>query len=254
MWRSPFGANGYMAATLPILLAIAGVVLLLTCANVATLTLVRFVSRRREIAIRQSLGATRLQLVRQMVLEGVILSPCAGAVALLLTSWTAKTFACFIPPNANPTVLNGTMDHNVVIGIVVLALLASMLCGAFPAWRSSQVPAVEVLKEESASVSGGSHNRRLLSGLVVAQIALSLALLVISGLFLHTLRNLSGDNPGFEQDHVLTASVGLNIAGYTNDEAQVIRHKILDRVAALPDVTSGFVHRLGSDELHAQDG
>ena len=79
--------------TLPILLAIAGVVLLLTCANVATLTLVRFVSRRREIAIRQSLGAERLQLVRQMVLEGVILSLCAGALALLLTSWTAKTFA-----------------------------------------------------------------------------------------------------------------------------------------------------------------
>jgi hypothetical protein len=82
MWRSPFGANGYMAATLPILLAFAAVVLLLTCANVATLTLVRFVSRRRELAIRQSLGANRMQLVRQMVLEGVVLSIVAGAVAL----------------------------------------------------------------------------------------------------------------------------------------------------------------------------
>jgi predicted permease len=237
MWRSPFGANGYMAATLPILLAIAGVVLLLTCANVATLTLVRFVSRRREIAIRQSLGGTRLQLVRQMVLEGVMLSAMAGAAALLLTSWTAKTFAWFIPPSSNPIVLNGTVDHNVVMGIVVLAILASMLCGVFPAWRSSQVPAVEVLKEESASVSGGARNRHLLNGLVVAQIALSLGLLVSSGLFLQTLRNLSGGHPGFEQDHVLTASVGLNIAGYSNDEALVIRHKILDRVSALQGVT-----------------
>ena len=79
MWRSPFGANGYMAITLPILLAIAGVVLLLTCANVATLTLVRFVSRRREIAIRQSLGAGRVHVVRQMMLEGVILALCAGS-------------------------------------------------------------------------------------------------------------------------------------------------------------------------------
>ena len=118
-----------------------------------------------------------------------------------------------------------------------LALLASMLCGVFPAWRSSHVPAVEVLKEESASVSGGSRNRRLLSGLVVAQIALSLALLVSSGLFLQTLRNLSDGNPGFQQDHILTASVGLSIAGYSNDEAQVIRHRILDRAAALPGVT-----------------
>src|SRR5579864_1718160 len=137
MWRSPFGANGYVAATLPILLAFAAVVLLLTCANVATLTLVRFVSRRRELAIRQSLGANRMQLVRQMVLEGMVLS---------------------------------------------------------------------------------------------------LPLLICSGLLLRTLRNLSSANPGFEQDHILTASVGLNIVGYSDDEVRLIRHKILDRVSALPGV------------------
>jgi predicted permease len=236
MWRSPFGANGYMAATLPILLAFAAVVLLLTSANVATLTLVRFVSRRRELAIRQSLGASRMQLVRQMVLEGVVLSIVAGAVALVLTSWTSKTFAWFFPANSNPLILNGSMDHKVVIGIAVSSLLAGTLCGALPAWRSSHAPAVEVLKAESASISGGSRNRKLLSGLVVAQIALSLPLLLCSALFLRTLRNLAGANPGFEQDHILTASVGLNIAGYSHGEEQVIRHKILDRVSALPGV------------------
>src|ERR1700735_772903 len=236
MWRSPFGANGYMAATLPILLAFAAVVLLLTCANVATLTLVRFVSRRRELAIRQSLGANRMQLVRQMVMEGVLLSIVAGALALVLTSWTSKTFAWFFPANSNPLILNGSMDHKVVIGIAVSSLLAGLLCGALPAWRSSHAPAVEVLKAESASISGGSGNRKLLSGLVVAQIALSLPLLLCSGLFLRTLRNLAGANPGFEQDHILTASVGVNIGGYSRDEEQVIRHKILDRVSALPGV------------------
>src|SRR6201985_1322660 len=236
MWRSPFGANGYMAATLPILLAFAAVVLLLTCANVATLTLVRFVSRRRELAIRQSLGANRRQLVRQMVMEGVVLSIVAGAVALVLTSWTSRTFAWFFPANSNPLILNGSMDHKVVIGIAVSSLLVGMLCGALPAWRSAHAPAIEVLKAESASISGGSRNRKLLSGLVVAQIALSLPLLVCSGLFLRTLRNLAGANPGFEQDHILTASVGLNIAGYSHDEEQLIRHKILDRVSALPGV------------------
>jgi len=236
MWRSPFGANGYMAATLPILLAFAGVVLLLTSANIATLTLVRFVSRRRELAIRQSLGANRMQLVRQMMLEGVVLSIVAGVVALILTLWTSKTFAWFFPANSIPLVLNGNMDHKVVIGIAVFSLLAGMLCGALPAWRSSHTPAKEVLKAESASISGGSGNRKLLSGLVVAQIALSLPLLLCSGLFLRTLRNLAGANPGFEQDHILTASEGLNIAGYSDDEAQSIRHKILDRVSALPGV------------------
>src|SRR6201981_2027032 len=236
MWRSPFGANGYMAATLPILLAFAAVVLLLTSANVATLTLVRFVSRRRELAIRQSLGANRTQLVRQMVLEGVALSIVAGVVAVALTSWTSKTFAWFFPATSNPSVLNGSMDYKVVIGIAVSSLVAGMLCGALPAWRSSHAPAVEVLKAESASISGGSRNRKLLSGLVVAQIALTLPLLLCSGLFLRTLQNLAAANPGFEQDHVLTASVGLNIAGYRNDETHLIRRKILDRVSALRGV------------------
>ncbi len=237
MWRSPFGANQYMATTLPILLSIAGIVLLLTCANVATLTLVRFVSRRREIAIRQSLGAGRVRVVRQMMIEGVILALCAGAAALLLTLWTAKTLAMFFPSNAIPIAINGMVDPGVVIAIVALAVLTSLLCGAFPAWRSSQVPAAEVLKEESASVTGGKHNRRLLSGLVAAQVALSLALLVISGLFLRTLSNIAHADPGFEQDHVLTASVGLNISGYPNDRRGLIRDKILQRMEALPGVT-----------------
>jgi predicted permease len=236
MWRSPFGVNGLMAATLPILLAFAAVVLLLTCANVATLTLVRFVSRRRELAIRQSLGANRMQLVRQMMLEGAAISIVAGAVALVLTSWTSKTFAWFFPATSNPLILNGSVDDKVVIAIAVSSLLAAMLCSAFPAWRSSHAPASEVLKAESASVAGGSRNRKLLSGLVVAQIALSLPLLLCSGLFLRTLKNLAGANPGFEQDHILTASVGLQIAGYGNDEAKLIRRKILDRVSALPGV------------------
>jgi predicted permease len=177
-----------------------------------------------------------VQLVRQMVMEGALLSIVAGAVALVLTSWTSKTFAWFFPANSTPLVLNGNLDYRVAIGIAVSSLLAGMLCGALPAWRSSHASAVEVLKAESASISGGSRNRKLLSGLVVAQIALSLPLLLCSGLFLRTLRNLAEANPGFEQDHVLTVSVGLNIAGYSNDEARAIRHKILDRVSALPGV------------------
>ena len=237
MWRSPFGGNFFMSMSLPILLGIAGVVLLLTCANVATLALVRFVGRRREIAIRLSLGARRVQLVRQMVLEGVILSLCAGGLALLLTVWTAKSFALFLPPMANPTALNGLMDENVVIGIMVLAVVAIVLCGGIPAWRSSRVPAVEALKEESTNISGGSQNQRLLSALVVAQVALSLALLVSSGLFLQTLRNISYADPGFERDHILTAYVGLNLVGYSDEQQQSIRHKILTQVSVLRGVT-----------------
>jgi predicted permease len=236
MWRSPFGANVYLAKSLPILLTIAGVVLLLTCVNVATLALVRFVARRREIAIRESLGAGRVQLMRQMVMEGMFVSLAGGVLAFLLTGWTSQRFADFVPPNSTPIALNGTVDHYVVIAVVLLSVLSTIICGAFPALRSSRVNPAEILKEETANISAG-HHRRLLSGLVVTQIALSMALLVTSALFLRTLKNISDADPGFEQDHVLTASIGLNIAGYPRDVAITLRHRILDRVRAMPGVT-----------------
>jgi predicted permease len=238
LWRSPFGANIYMSRSLPILLMIAGVVLLLTSANIATLALVRFVARRREISIRQSLGASRIQLMRQMVLEGLLIALAGATVAILLTGWTSKSLARFIPPNANPIVLNGTVDLNVIALILLLAMLASVLSGALPAWRSSHVSAAEVLKDEAASISSGAHNRYLLNGLVAAQIGLSLTLLVTSGLFLRTLRATSEANPGFDQSHVLTASVGLSTAGYSGQEQLAIEHKLLSRVEVLPGVTA----------------
>jgi predicted permease len=238
MWRSPFGANVYFSASLPILLAIASVVLLLTCVNIATLALVRFVARRRELAIRQSLGAGRAQLTSQMMLEGLLVAIAGGALAILFTSWTSKGLAAFIPPNGNPIALNGQMDGNVVAVIAGMAIVASFLCGALPAWRSSRVEAAEVLKEESASVSAGSQHQRLLSGLVVVQIGLSLALLIASGLLVQSLRKANQTDTGFEQAQVLTASVGLEISGYSGDEIRAFERKALDELRVLQGARS----------------
>ena len=238
LWRSPFGANGYLASSLPILLAIAGAVLLLTCANIATLMLVRFISRRREIAIRQSLGANRIQLMRQMILEGLLLSLGGGAVAVLLTSWSAKTLAGFIPPNSNPIAINGILDLRVTIAIMLLAVLSSVLCGAMPAWRSSGVSTAEVLKEEAGSVSSSAHNQYLLSALVVAQIALSLALLITAGLFMRTLKKTAEADLGFDRKHVLLASVDLQAAGYSYADTQAFHRRLLSKLELLPGVTS----------------
>ena len=236
LWRSPFGANIYLAASLPILLGIAGLVLLLTSANVATLALVRFVARRREVAIRQALGASRLELMRQMIFEGLLVSLSGGALALLLTVWTSKRLAGLIPPNANPILLNGTVDQGVVGVVLLLTLCAALICGALPAWRSSRVAANDVLKQEAASVSAGGHNRRLLSALVIAQIALSVALLIASGLFLRTLKAASDADPGFQQEHVLTAAIDLTTAGYSGRDARAIQHRLLDKLNAMPRV------------------
>ncbi len=179
--------------------------------------------------------------MRQMVFEGLVVSLGGGALAVLLTLLTSKSLSGLIPPNANPTALNGYVDANVIGAIVGLALATSMICGALPAWPSSHVAAVEALKEESANVSGGGQNRRLLSGLVVAQIALSLALLVTSGLFLRTLRAESEADPGFEQAHVLTAAIDLSAAGYSGDETRILQHKLYDKLQAIPRITSASI-------------
>jgi H+/gluconate symporter-like permease len=161
--------------------------------------------------------------MRQMVLEGLLLSLGGGAVAVLLTSWSSKTLARFIPPNGNPIAINGSLDGSVIAAILLLAVLASLLCGALPAWRSSRVAPAEVLKEEAGSVSSGIHNQLLLSGLVVAQIALSLTLLITAGLFLRTLKKTSEADPGFDRSHVLLASLDLGPAGYSSDDASSFR-------------------------------
>ncbi len=236
LWRSPFGGNGYFAASLPILLAFAALVLLLTCANVATLMLVRFVARTRDLAIRQSLGAGRVALMRQMILEGLIVSLAGSAIALILTVWTSRMLGRFLPPNANPIAVSGTVDQSVVLVLLVVAIAAGVLCGALPAWRSSHITPAEVLRQDSLNLSSGSHNRHVLSGLVVLQVGLSVALLVCAGLFLRTLHNTSSAWPGFDQTHVLTATIGLD-TGYSRSEIRQFQKKILARARELPGMT-----------------
>ncbi len=238
LWRSPFGANVYLAAFLPILLAIAGVVLLLTCANVATLALVRFVGRRREIGIRHALGARSGALMRQMVLEGLFISLGGGLLAIALTAWTSRILSGIVPPSSNPIVLGGSVDAPVISAILLLTFAATLLCGALPAWRSSRIAPAEVLREEAASHSAGTSNRRLLSGLVAAQIALSLALLVAAGLLLRTLHNTRAASPGFDASHVVTASVDLRTAGYSDSQVIAFQQKLLTAARSLPRAQS----------------
>jgi len=239
LWRSPFGANVYLYKTLPMLLALAAVLLLLACANVANLLLVRSVTRRREIALRLALGASRGRVLRQLLVESLLLALAGGGVAMLLTIWTAGTFAAFFPPTANlPLTLNGHVDRTVLLETMVIAILSAMIFGILPGLRTSSLAPITVLKEEAGSMSGGIHKSRLSRALVVVQLSLSLLLLICAGLFARSLQNAQRLDPGFDPNHVLLASYELGPAGYSEAQGIAFHRQLLSKLEALPGVES----------------
>jgi predicted permease len=238
LWRNPFSFNIFFAILLPTLMAIAGLVLLLACANVANLMLVRSVGRRREIAIRMSLGASRWRLVRQLLVESLMLSLAGGAVALLITLWTAGTLMKFVPAMDFPISLVVHADRSVLLATVVISVLTGVIFGILPALRASGVAPVTVLKEESGSASGGLRKARLASGLVVAQISLSLVLLVCAGLFIRSFLSAQKIDMGFNPRNVLIASYDLFTAGYSEERGTEFDRELVAKLEAVPGVQS----------------
>lgn len=239
LWRNPFGLNFFMATLLPVLMCIAGAVLLLACANVANLMLVRSVARRREIAIRISLGGNRWRLVRQLLVESLMLSLAGGAVALLVTLWTQGTLMKFMPVTPDiPLSLKVEADHTVLIATLVISVLTGVIFGILPALRSSGIAPADVLKEETGSLAGGLGKARLTSGLVVAQISLSLLLLICAGLFIRSFQRAQQIDPGFNPHNVLIASYDLFTAGYTEATGTEFHRQLVSKLEAVPGVQS----------------
>src|SRR5437016_4254522 len=238
LWRSPFGINGYLYKILPMLLGLAGVLLLLACANVASLLLMRSVGRRREIAIRLGMGASRKQIIRQFLIESLLLGLLGGTAAIAITVWTSRSIVAFFPPSSLPLTHDAHIDQRVLFVTIAVSILAAIIFGIFPALRSSSLPVQSVLKEEATSVSLTLHKSRLLSGLVVAQISLSLVLLVCAGLFTRSLQKAQQSDPGFEASHLLLTSYELSPAGYTRATGAAFDRQVLDRLSALPGVES----------------
>jgi len=238
LWRSPFGLNFFLATLLPMLMAIAGLVLLLACANVANLMLVRSVGRRREMAIRMSLGASRWRLVRQLLVESLMLALAGGGVAMLITAWTAGTFMRFIPTTDFPIALGVPVDRAVLLAAFVISLLTGVIFGILPALRASSEAPVAVLKEDTGTASGGKKKARLASGLVVAQISLSLLLLICAGLFIRSFLSAQQINPGFNAHNVLIASYDVFTSGYSDERGAAFDRQLEARLEAMPGIQS----------------
>jgi predicted permease len=238
LWRSPFGANVYLAGTLPILLALAAVLLILACANVANLLLVRSVARRREFAIRLSMGASRWRLVRQLMVESLIVALGGGAVALVGTWWTARSIGAFMPSTTLPLSIRGNLDGSVLAATLLVSVLTALISGVVPALRASALTPVTVLKDEALNTSGGLHKSRLATGLVIAQVALSLLLLACAGLFVRSLDKAQKADPGFDPNGVLVATFDLDPMGYSDEAGVEFERQLVERIKQLPGVQS----------------
>jgi putative ABC transport system permease protein len=233
-----FGAG---ARPFVVVLLAAGIsVLLIACANVANLLLARATGRRRERAVRIALGASRGRIVRQQLAESLLIALAGGVVGVVVTSWALDSAVTFVPVEARPYVLGLAelhLDPRAFAVAAATALLSGILFGLAPAFAAAQVDVQGSLKEGARGEVGGARTGRRRGALVVAQIALSLPLLVGAVLSLGTFHRLVLTDPGFRTGGVLTLAVTLPGADYPKDSAVVRFYQNLqDRIAALPGV------------------
>ena len=245
LWQTPFNNANTLLPTLEIMLAVVIFVLLIACANVGNLLLVRSFARRHEMTVRMAIGAGRGRLVRQLVTEGLILAAFGAAGGLLVAHWCRHALVLLLPARGGVAMhLPGEIDWRVLALSVGVCLIATLLLGVVPAMQTRDLDLSGALKAESAGVVGSGRRAWLRSGLVVMQVSLSFVLLVGAGLLQQSLRRIRNTSPGFSTHEVLDTTVNLVQAGYDEPRAQNFQDQFLDRVKALPGVESAAFARM----------
>jgi predicted permease len=238
------GIRGQLGQPLLILMAAVGILLLISCANVAGLMLARATTREKEVAVRLALGAGRGRVIRQLLTESVMLSLGGGALGVLIAYWGAAALSAFVSSGMYSALeINTDPDAMVLAFTVAVAVTTGILFGLAPALRCTRVNVGPVLKENAGSVSGasfGSHRRfGLGSGLVVAQVALSVIVLAGAGLVVRSLANLKNINPGFDTHNVLQFAINPSLTGYyKTEQMDPLYRELQSRLSALPGVQS----------------
>jgi macrolide transport system ATP-binding/permease protein len=244
LWQTPFNNAGTLLPTLEIMLAVVVSVLLIACANVGNLLLVRSFARRHEMTVRLAIGAGRGRLVRQLVTEGLILSAFGAAGGLLVAYWCRHALVLLLPARVGVAMyLPGEIDGRVLALSAGVCLIATLLLGLVPAMQTRNLDLAGALKAESGVV-GGSGRAWVRSGLVVTQVSLSFVLLVGAGLLLRSLQRIRTTSPGFSTHEVLDATVNLVSAGYDAQRSRNFQDELLDRVKVLPGVESAAFARM----------
>jgi predicted permease len=232
--------RGQYGDSLTILMAIVGVVLLIACANLANFLLARAIARQRETATRLALGSTRGRIVRQSMLEALLLSLSGGLLGLGLAFTATRALIAFVAKGTAYVPLNASPDSTILLFTLGVSIFAGLLFGLAPALqvaRASAIPAMNATTRTAAS-SGGRASRWWPKALVTGQIMFCLLLLVAAGLFLRTLRNLQNQDFGFERTHLLIADLAPELAGYKPEQAPALNQRVLERLSAIPSVRS----------------
>lgn len=217
-----------------LLQGVVGFVLLIACANVANMQLARGLGRAREIGIRLALGAGRWRVGRQLLVESLLLAALAGGVGVLLSAWFNQLLLLMAPAEVSRQRLDLRLDWPILGFATGVTLTAALVSGLLPAWQLSRGPVVTALKDLSAQA--GSHRSRLRNSFVVAQVALSLLLLVGAGLFVRTLQIALQTHPGFAVEPVIIGSMDVGLQGYEEARGRRFYESLLERVEALPGV------------------
>jgi predicted permease len=232
-------SDGAISVLRPVLLAlamVAALVLIIACANLANLMLARGASRRREMAIRSSMGASRSRIVRQLLTESAIVAAGGAAVALVIARWTAGLLMLFAPPTEFPISLTVPLDVRVFLFTGAAAAITALFFGLVPALQASRGDYTPALKD--GTQGAGSSRRRLRDALVVAEVSLSLALLVAAGLCVRSVQEARQFDPGFNPRGVLLTSLDLFPSGYNATTGREFYRQLLDRLRALPGTGS----------------
>jgi len=231
--RGLSGLRTFYSQALRMLMVIVGLVLLIACANVGNLLLSRAASRQAEISLRQALGASRWRLMRQLLTESLLLAVIGGVAGILIAQWGVSLLVARL---AATSPLDVKPDAKVLLFTLGISILSGVLFGIAPAIRATRTDLTSALKEKSAR--GRKSRFNLGSALVVAQVAVSLVLLVGAGLFARSLIKLQQEDLGFNRDNVLLASVSTRLAGYKPDELSAVYRQLYDRLSAIPNVRS----------------
>lgn len=240
--NAPTGSVSVLRPVLLVLMAVAAVVLLIACANLAGLLLARASARQREIAIRLSMGAGRSRIIQQLLVEGTVLAALGCVAALIALRWTSGLLVGFAPPSELPIQLSVIVDARVVAFTALIAVLTVVLFAVLPAAQAAPADLAGTLRDTGAAGRGfGRH--RLRRGLVVTQVALSVVLLVGAGLCLRSLQAATRMTPGFDANNVTVGWLDLFSAGYTPAQGRAFYTQALERVRALPGVEHASMSR-----------